>query len=636
MSSVDNLKETLGQQFSAAQASVETVRATWDDRELIALGKLSNSDQKNRKSRVSIGDLSTIVLERSGRTVAQLPSGKVRAVSKVDESCNRLLELVIQRYVIPNANDQFPLPIKLFLIDYLSDPYGGIDVLSYWRVDDEYVGPDCQILNPRSVFWQAGKTNTQQAEYVFVSTFVSRAWLEGRKKLPNWNAQAINKVLKMAKDRGGAKPAAREDARRQSQNDQSKNSTASWGNTEEFELVTKYERGKKGKWISFLPDYDNEIIRNIDNPDPSGRIPVIRKLPQLPMIDSITGQGAIERGESLAKTLDSITNLTHDGLKYALYPVTKFNGSIVKRSTLKWQPGAFWNMSDPNAVQTHEVGSSAMNTFLPIQQFLTAKLLNQNGTTSTQISESDKIPGYGKTPTALKQQAERESTMDRLARDRLEIFYGELIEHWISMLVTKQEKPLEFYIYDEELNQMTDLPNGVEMKVNPGAKERINANGEKVFVLGTGKISIPKGKLKGQYKYIVDTSSSMLKDDAEEHEKLTEILMTVLKVGPDQINAWLAQEGESLSVAGLIKRWMISGGAKDWDEIIQDAPINQQMQQPGMVDPMMEQQMVQQGMQQPPMQPQMSIQPQQVPPMGEYQPDPFTEQIVQQIQQGGF
>lgn len=634
----EKLGDKLSKQYTAAQDSIATVRALWGDRELLAFTKLANADQKNRKSRISLGDLATIVLERTGRTVAQLPSGKVRPASKVDENNCRLIELALNRYVIPNANDQFPVSLKLFLVDYLSDIYGGLDVLSYWRIDDEYIGPDFQILNPRSVFWEAGKMNKRSAGHVFVSTFVSADWLESKKDLPNWNKDCIEEVLTKIKQQGSAKPSAREDGNRKTSNDTQKNSTSSWGDTNEIELVTKYEKGKKGRWISFLPDFENEIVRNIPNPDESGRLPVISKESQMPMIDSVYGQGAIERGESLQKTLDSITNLTHDGLKYSVYPITKYNGSMVQRSTLKWQAGAFWNMKDMGAIDTHHVGSDALNTFLPIQQFLTAKMLNQNGTTSTQISESDQVSGFGKTPEALKAQQSRESTMDRVSRDRLEMFWGELIEHWIGMLVTKQEKPLEFYVYDEEINAIK--PEDVE--INDGAKYAVSESGlpekERKVILGSAKVTIPKGKLKGQYKYIVDTSSSMLKDEAEEHEKLTEILTTVLKLGPDQVNQWLSAEGSSVSVAGLFKRWVISGGTKDWDTIIKDIPKQQPMpQQQGPMQAMQPQQPMPQQMPQP-MQPQMPMQPpmQQEQGFSDYQPDPETLAIMQQIQQGGF
>lgn len=623
------LKDKLSSQFAAAKTSQDGLRPGWEDAEQLALTELANSDQNKRKSRISIGDLSTIVLERSGRTVAQLPSGKVRPVSEVDEGTCRLLELALQRYVIPNANDQYSLEEKVFLVDYLSDVYGGLDVLSYWRVDDEYVGPDCQILSPRDVFWQAGKRNKKSAEYVFVSTFVSVDWLKQRAKSKQWKSGAINKVIKQIED-NAAKPSAREDSNRQTVNDARQNQTTTWGDTQEIELVTKYERNGKRRWISFLPDFDNEVVRNIS---PNHPFPVISKLPLLPQIDSIQGQGAFKRGASLQKTLDSITNLTHDGLKFAIFPITKYKGSVVKRSTLKWQPGGFWNMSDLDAVSEHSSGNRVLSTFLPIQQFLGAKMLNQNGTTSTQVAETDKVSGYGKTPKALELQSQRESTMDRLARKRLEAFYGDLIESWISLLCSKQEKPFEFYVYDEEINQLKAM--GHEVELNKGYKSRKNARGKEVIVFGSAKCVIKKGDMKGKYRFIVDTSSSMMQDESEEHERLSGIMSTILQVGGDNIDGLLSRDGETLKFSEIFKRWIITSGVKDWDSFFQDVPI-QNVPPEGVVAetgaPLPTAPM-------PTLAPSISM-PQTMPlPPGnfsEYQPDPFTQQVVDQIRNGGL
>lgn len=638
-------KDLIGKQLTAAKTAQEAVRSTWESREQISLARLSNSDQHKRKSRISEGSLSTIVLERSGRTVAQLPSGKIKPASKMDEGNSYVMNLCLQRYVFPNANDQFALVDKLFLVDYFSDLYGGVDVLSYWRIDDDYVGPDFQILNPRNVFWQAGKTNKSHSEYVFVSTFVSKSWLEKKKELSNWKSDAINRVLKQIKD-GAAKPSAKDDAQRQTTNAQEKNSSGDWGTTQEIEVVTKYERGKSGKWITFLPDYDNEIIRSIKNPNDNGTIPVKRKEPLLPLLDSIYGQGSIERGESMQKAIDSVVNLTHDGLKYTIFPITKYNGSIVSRSSMRWEAGAFWNMSDLNAVSTHQVGNQALGTFQPTYQFLKGAMLNQNGTTDTAVSESDGLPGMGKTPAAIKKIAQRESTFDRICRDRFEAFWSELVEDWVHMIASKQEKPIEFYIYDEEIDRINAM--GYKVELNEGAETRKKADGTDVTERGSAKLTLKPKALKGNYRYIVDAGTSMQQDDAEEHEKLGEVLLTALKVGPEVVNQILAQEGKTLSFANLFKRWVITGGAKDWDEIIQDLPEQELLAQQNQVDPQMEQQMMQeqmmqqqameqqameqQAMQQQQMQPPM---PQMEQPMSEYQPDPETLALVQQIQQAG-
>lgn len=621
------LQDKLGSQYKAAQDAQTTVRSSWDDREIISLARLSNSDQNKRKSRISTGDASTIALERSGRVVAQLPTGKIRPASEMDEANASVVNLTLERYVYPNANDQFDLPTKLFLTDYLADIYGGIDVLSYWRVDDEYVGPDFQILLPRNVFWQAGKTSKSSAEYVFVSTTVSKSYLEDKKQYKTWKSDAINRVLKQVED-GAAKPTKKNDGNRISANESRQNSTASWGDTQEFELVTRYQRGKKGKWTTFLPDFDNEIVRDIPNPDPTGRIPVFRKEPLLPMIDSIYGQGSIERGESLQKGIDSTVNLTHDSLKYQLFPITKYNGSVVSRSTMKWQPGAFWNMSRLDAVETHQFNNT-LNTFLPTYQFLKGALLNQNGTTDTRIAQGDAGPDYGKTPDAIKKQNQRESTFDRMSRDRFESFYSQLIEHWITLLATKQEKPIEFFIYDEEIERIKALSSSkITVAENKGAKQSADGTIQE----GSAKLTLKANALKGQYRFIVDTGSSMLQDDAEQHERLSEILLTVLKIGPEQLNAALARENKEISLSGLMKRWVITGGAKDWDEIIKDISMGSMGQMPG-VDQAMPQTMPQA---QAPMQPMPQQMPQFSQPMPqEYTPSPDTLAALQAIEQAG-
>src|SRR5690606_22780304 len=43
--------------------------------------------------------------------------------------------------------------------------------------------------------------------------------------------------------------------------------------TGEVCLVTRYEAGPEGRWITFAPDYGCIILRNIPNPHQNGKIP---------------------------------------------------------------------------------------------------------------------------------------------------------------------------------------------------------------------------------------------------------------------------------------------------------------------------------------------------------------------------
>jgi hypothetical protein len=76
------------------------------------------------------------------------------------------------------------------------------------------------------------------------------------------------------------------------------------------------------------------------------------------------------------------------------------------------------------------------------------------------------------------------------------------------------------------------------------------------------------------YRYEIDSGSTVKKDEILENQTLTEILGLVMKIpGAMQM---LAQGGKiplgnmQLDMGELMKRWIISSGVTDWDKIIVD------------------------------------------------------------------
>jgi hypothetical protein len=500
--------------------------------------------------------------ERASRVGGQTPSGKLRSANEAEEDIADIIDLTLNNYVYPNSNTQYPFLIKNRLWVFNSYIYADMPMLAYWRVDDEYVGPDCMLLNPRNVFIQAGKSSTYDAEYVYVSTFVSKSWLESKKKLPGWSKAGIDRVLRAIKD--GAKPAAKSDSNRQTAIDPSRNSDEQ-GSTSEIEIVTKYARGKKGHWVTFCPDYDNEILRDITNRLPSGKIPVIWKH-TMPLITSSYGVGEVERGESLQKATDSFVNLAHDGAKYNVYPIHKYISGEVQRSTLRWEPGAFWGMENLNSVQTHSVGSQNLDSFIRIYQFLKSAQLNLFGSSDTMISQSDGNPSFGKTPQALQQQEQRQGTRDRWDRDMYETAYGELVELFVEMLIANNDVPIEFYVHNEDVNRARS------MGLTGESEEELNKPKPAV------RVKIPASKFKGQYRFIIDMGSSMVKDDLAEHQRATELLMLLLQIGPDNINQMLMAEKKRLNIGELIEKVIKTSSLKDAEQIIKELSEEELMQ----------------------------------------------------------
>ena len=97
-------KDNLFSDFKASDKYVETKRSDWDEKEDIFFCK--NPDEiteDETKSQINDPRLATYVLERSGRVCSQLPTGKPFALSKNDRGKNKLMTLVLNKWVYPNA-----------------------------------------------------------------------------------------------------------------------------------------------------------------------------------------------------------------------------------------------------------------------------------------------------------------------------------------------------------------------------------------------------------------------------------------------------------------------------------------------------------------------------------------------------
>ena len=129
--------------FGDLQASdkyVSTKRSDWANKEDIFFSK--NPDQISEdetKSQINDPRLATYALERSGRVCSQLPTGKPFVLSRDDRGKNKLMSLILNRYIYPNAKSQFPFITKLKMMDMYSYIYGSFFALTDWVVDKKRV-----------------------------------------------------------------------------------------------------------------------------------------------------------------------------------------------------------------------------------------------------------------------------------------------------------------------------------------------------------------------------------------------------------------------------------------------------------------------------------------------------------------
>jgi hypothetical protein len=565
------LEHQIGAEYQAAWDALTTIRGTWDDKESILISRLNDSVSPQFKSRVTDSRLSTIVWERSARVMAQLPSGDVQALTRADQGKNLLMGLVLQRYIEPHANSQWDLLTKLRMWDLYSMVYGTMPMLVDYRISDDYIGPDCWLISPRSWTPQPGKVSIQDSDYTFIDSWVSVSWLNTRLNLQGWDKAKVGEVIDKAKEGGNTK--TQDDSNKRSVVERSRFSSfpKETGPAAQVRITTKYEAGADGHWVTFAPDYENAILRDIPNPHKNGRIPVVLKH-CFPLIDSIIGLGDFERGKTLQFAMDSLINLYMDGVKMSIFPPMLVNaGSVAAMSSLKYQPAARWLVNGPNAIERFDVSPAGLNTFQSTYQFLSGSLLNQNGTSDTTTTvQNTSDPQMGKTPQALQQQAARESARDNWDRYMMEKSVEDLYERFINLLSINQEKPINLHVFDKEIKQIADSGYPDIMDVFESNK--------------AAKVTITKKQLGGvDYTYNIDASSTMQADQQKEHNTLTEVI-TAFTQNP-RLGYMLKQEGKELHIGQAIERWLQSSGIQDADEIITDIPPEQAQQGGGGMPP---------------------------------------------------
>jgi len=534
--------------------ALATKRDKWDKYEKMFHGVLDSAITDKTKSQVFDPKLSTLLIERAYRVMAQLPTGKIKAISKNDSGGSALMNLTLDKYIIPNANSQFDFLTKLRMVDLYSNVYGNFFGLVDWHVGKNgYVGPDMWLLNIRDVFPQVGAVSLEDCDHVIIRTWKRKSFFEslrGKKGFTN-----IAKILRKIEGKSGDK--ATRDASNKGQREEDEYPTEQPAkNRGYYEVLTMYENDK---WTDFIAGGVNEVFREIDNPHKNDEIPIVCKH-SIPLLDDFMGMGDMERGEMMQKVINSVWNLYLDGVGMSIFPPVMVNkDNIASMSSLKWQKAQKMLVRGQinNAIQPVNLSPKGIDTFNNTYQIATGSLLNLFGTTDTSVTK-DTEAGYGRTPQALKMQAQRENTRDNTDRFFMEQFTKKVIKKMVNLFGKLSDGSTQIRMFKPEIEQLArDYPDVEEM-----------------YDEKSGKLTIGKGKMSGIYDYEIISGSTYAVDEKAQQENLTS-MVTLLTEHPELIQI-AQQEGYNIKLGEMIKRIISKSGIQDWDQIIEEMKPEEQ------------------------------------------------------------
>lgn len=565
----DNIEETLKRDFTEDLQAHDDAIVEYDAYEAMSIGKTYDAQSRKTKNGLTDSATATIYLERAARVAGQLPDGEVIAFGEKDKGKGLLMDLLRMKWIYPNANAQRAFRTKMFMWQYGSSEYGWMPMYYDLNVSPSgYIGPDCWLWNPRNFIPQNGFTTITDMDYCHALAYKSPSYLQDlldEDEDGGWDKQAIRDGLEQYKQ-----ALRQQDEKRDTLNAREKHAQS----MRQICIATRYENGKDGRWISFLPDYGCKVIRNIKNPHKNGRIPFVIK-PCIPTFDSFYNVGDFQRSKPMQFANDGLDNLYFEGIKINLFPPTVVNAQGVIKHTIKQEPGAIWMETQPNSARRLETSTAGLSTYQAAKGMAQGAIQSIAGTTDTRANaESSMNPAFGKTPEALRKISEREGTRDNQDRQFLEEAMKELIDGMLSLIPNMQTEDIPIDLFSTEIEDI--IAAGYEdvqeiLKIG-GAKTTVSESGQTMRVL------IDPKKLKGlEYRFELEPNSTSKKTKDEQKQSLVEFLGFIGQL-PNALQQYQETTGK---VPDWERIFTIYGKLSDvpgLDEIFVKAPMQPQEQ----------------------------------------------------------
>ena len=551
------IKTQILDRYDKADKYLETKRTKWTEYEKLFNNELSDKMSKLTKSEIFDPVLSTMAIERSNRVMAQLMTGKFKAMSKNDEASSKLMNMTMDRYVLPNANSQFDFLTKARMTDLYSNIYGNYFNFIDWKVDENgYIGPDNWLLNIRDVFPQVGAASVEDSDHIIIRSWKPFSYFESLKDNPEF--KNIPKLLDMFKDRDGDKVDRRfkDKSSREYQEYQEAVAAKKSGY---FKVLSQYEGDR---WVDYIPGADLEI-RDGDNPHDNGELPVVCKY-SIPLIDDIMGMGDFERGKSQQMALNGLWNLYMGAIKMSIFPpVILDKNAIASQNSIKWGPAEKWLGKTKDFASVLNLTPQGVSTFNNTHGALLGSLQAQFGTSFTNVSSTDNEQ-MGKTPQALKMQQAREGARDSADRFYMESFLTKVMNRFANLITKKQPKALQVRLFPEELKDLeAQFP---EFK--------------KAYNKKTGQIKINKSQFKDikfDYEIVSGSTYQVDKQDTQKNLQqlfgaLTENMQMNEQTGEvtSPLIERLKQEGRDTNLSEIFTEILANSGIQGWNKMLPD------------------------------------------------------------------
>src|SRR6185437_789389 len=193
----------------------------------------------------------------------------------------------------------------------------------------------------------------------------------------------------------------------------------------------------------------------------------------------------------------------------------------VTRSRLKMRPNAIWPMGNAptNKVEAYQVHNHAIDGFPNIYGLLKSQIMNVQSSTDNSVPASDGNPSFSKTQAGVQAALQRLGVSDNYLRKQFEEWFEAQSETSINIYFAEMRGKHSIHLDADDRGDIMRTP----------SRKYVDKNN--VLTFDYSDIN------KVTFDFAVDPSSSEVKEDQDNAEKLTEVLALIQKSQNPQIQA---------------------------------------------------------------------------------------------------
>lgn len=505
-------------------------------------------------ARVSDGTTASLIRKTPKRIIQQLPTG---VVSSDDDNdwLPIVAEFILLNKIIPYANSDYDLIQKFWSTVENGLVVGGQAVYTPFLKRGREFTTDASLVYWGDIFFQPGKKSFYDCDYFFM-----RSW---------WQPETIDQILEADKkiaeevEKNGGEYTSTWDAKALQEvkkNITSKDAEARTRAEERLgidssgiEVVMGFQKGVGAIFYTGCPANEGEdgtIVRRKKNKDPRG----------LPPVDYFYSDvdGSNPFGRSVVEIVGGMQNMIDADMRaykfnraLGLAPPVLVYGNVDTTQAI-YEANALVDMGDDpkNRIEPLSVDTSAIANYPNIYALNKTQLyalFNSGGDTT--VSAEVGNPGFGKTPTALKQQKELMSADDNYIRKNFESFFENWAETAINVYFAEREGVEELQLDRKTADKLRELEK--EGKLEDG------------FVDSNNKVRIDYSSATPALHFRVDASTSKLNGQSEQLEALQLLLQIAATPSLSQI---IPQE----KLAACWNKIVANSGVEDSEDLTVD------------------------------------------------------------------